>query len=58
MENGNLPTLDKFDAEEIKFIESMNLLSTKPTVLIANLSDDESKNNLNDLENYGKSECH
>ena len=54
MENGNLPTLDKFDAEEIKFIESMNLLSTKPTVLIANLSDDESKNNLNDLENYGK----
>ena len=52
MENGNLPKLDKFDAEEIKFIESMNLLSTKPMVLIANLSDDDSKNNLSDLESY------
>jgi len=52
MENGNLPRLDKFDAEEIKFIESMNLLSTKPMVLIANLSDDDSKNNLSDLESY------
>ena len=52
MENGNLPRLDKFDAEEIKFIESMNLLSTKPMVLIANLSDDRSRNNLTDLENY------
>jgi len=54
MGNGNLPRLDKFDAEEIKFIESMNLLSTKPMVLIANLSDDESRNNLDDLENYAK----
>ena len=52
MENGNLPRLDKFDAEEIKFVESMNLLSTKPMVLIANLSDDDSKNNLSDLESY------
>ena len=39
MENGNLPKLDKFNFEEIKFIQSMNLLSTKPMVLIANLSD-------------------
>ena len=52
MENGNLPRLDQFDAEEIKFIESMNLLSTKPMVLVANLSDDDSKNNLGDLEDY------
>ena len=55
MENGNLPELDNFDSEEIKFIESMNLLSTKPMVLVANLSDDDSKNNLSDLEAYAKS---
>ena len=54
MENGNLPKLDKFNVEEIKFIESMNLLSTKPMVLIANLSDDQSKNNLDDLKNYAE----
>jgi len=54
MENGNLPRLDQFDAGEIKFIESMNLLSTKPMVLVANLSDDDSKNNLADLEDYAK----
>ena len=52
MENGDLPRLDKFDAQEIKFVESMNLLSTKPMVLIANLSDDDSKNNLSSLESY------
>tara|TARA_Y100001970_G_scaffold94184_1_gene118762 strand:- start:28507 stop:29592 length:1086 start_codon:yes stop_codon:yes gene_type:complete len=55
MENGNLPKLDNFDIEEIKFINTMNLLSTKPMVLIANLSDDDSKNNLDDLEIYAKS---
>jgi len=55
MENGNLPKLDNFDTEEIKFIESMNLLSTKPMVLVANLSDDDSKNNLSDLEAYSNS---
>ena len=55
MESGNLPKLDNFDTEEIKFIESMNLLSTKPMVLVANLSDDDSKNNLSDLEAYAKS---
>ncbi len=54
MENGNLPKLDNFDTEEIKFIESMNLLSTKPMVLVANLSDDDSRNNLSDLEAYAK----
>ena len=54
MENGSLPKLDHFDAEEIKFIESMNLLSTKPMVLVANLSDDDSKNNLSDIEAYAK----
>ena len=57
MENGNLPRLDKFQPEEIKFVESMNLLSTKPMVLVANLSDDESKNNIDDLNNYAKSNC-
>jgi len=55
MESGNLPKLDNFDTEEIKFIESMNLLSTKPMVLVANLSDDDSRNNLSDLEAYAKS---
>jgi len=54
MENGNLPKLDRFDSEEIKFIESLNLLSTKPMVLIANLSDDKSRNNLDDLKNYAE----
>ena len=54
MENGNLPRLDSFDAEEIKFIESLNLLSTKPILLIANLSDDESKNKLDDLNEYAE----
>ena len=54
MKNGNLPKLDWFDTEEIKFIESMNLLSTKPMVLVANLSDDKSKNNLDDLKNYAE----
>jgi len=57
MENGNLPRLDNFQPEEIKFVESMNLLSTKPMVLIANLSDDESKNNINDLNDYAKTNC-
>ena len=55
MENGNLPKLDNFDVEEIKFIQSMDLLSTKPMVLVANLSDDHSKNNLSDLQAYAKS---
>ena len=54
MENGNLPNLDSFDGEEIKFIESMNLLSTKPMVLIANMSDDESRNRVSDLSEYAK----
>ena len=57
MENGNLPRLDNFQPEEIKFVESMNLLSTKPMVLIANLSDDESKNKIDDLNNYAKRNC-
>ena len=57
MENGNLPRLDNFQPEEIKFVESMNLLSTKPTVLVANMSDDESKNNIDDLNNYAKNNC-
>ena len=54
MENGNLPNLDRFDIEEIKFIESMNLLSTKPMVLVANLSDDQSRNNLDEPNNYAE----
>ena len=57
MENGNLPRLDNFQPEEIKLVESMNLLSTKPMVLVANLSDDELKNNIDDLNNYAKSNC-
>jgi len=54
MENGNLPKLDNFDIEEIKFIQSMNLLSTKPMVLVANLSDDDSKNKLSEIEDYAQ----
>jgi GTP-binding protein YchF len=54
MENGNLPKLDNFDIEEIKFIQSMDLLSTKPMVLVANLSDDDSKNNLSEIEAYAQ----
>ena len=57
MESGNLPRLDNFQPEEIKFVDSMNLLSTKPMVLVANLSDDELKNNIDDLNNYAKSNC-
>jgi len=52
MENGNLPKLDRFDIEEIEFIKSMNLLSTKPMVLVANLSDNQSKNHLDELKHY------
>jgi len=54
MEKGYLPRLDGFNAEELKFIETLNLLSTKPMILIANLSDDESKNELDDLTVYAK----
>ena len=54
MQNGNLPKLDRFNDEEKKFIESLNLLSTKPMVLVANLSDNKSKNNFEDLENYAQ----
>ena len=54
MQNGNLPKLDRFNEEERKFIESLNLLSTKPMVLVANLSDNKSKNNFEDLENYAQ----
>ena len=45
MESGTLPNLDSFDNEEKEFIKELNLLSTKPMLLIANLSDDQSKNN-------------
>ena len=54
MEHGNLPNLDRFDIEERKFIESMNLLSTKPMVLVANLSDDQSRNNLDELNSFAE----
>lgn len=52
MSSGVLPKLDIFNAEEITFINSLNLLSTKPMLLIANLSDDESKNKLEDMREY------
>jgi GTP-binding protein YchF len=52
MSSGVLPKLDTFNAEEITFINSLNLLSTKPMLLIANLSDDESKNKLGDMREY------
>ena len=54
MEKGNLPRLDNFNLEEMKYIESLNLLTTKPMLLIANLSDDESRNELDDLTVYAK----
>ena len=54
MENGNLPKLDSFEEEALGFIQSLNLLSTKPMLLIANLSDNESKNKLDELMGYAK----
>ena len=54
MESGALPNLSSFDNEEKEFIQSLNLLSTKPMLLIANLSDDQSKNKLEDLQNYAE----
>ena len=54
MENGNLPKLDSFEEEALDFIQSLNLLSTKPMLLIANLSDNESKNKLDELMGYAK----
>jgi len=52
MSGGLLPKLDSFDEEEIAFINSLSLLSTKPMLLIANLSDDQSKNKLEDIQKY------
>ena len=54
MKNGNLPKLDSFEEEALDFIQSLNLLSTKPMLLIANLSDNESKNKLDELMGYAK----
>ena len=54
MENGNLPKLDSFEEEALDFIQSLNLLSTKPMLLIANLSENESKNKLDELMGYAK----
>ena len=52
MSGGLLPKLDSFKEEEIAFINSLTLLSTKPMLLIANLSDDQSKNKLEDIQKY------
>jgi hypothetical protein len=52
MADGSLPILDSYNDEEIIFIHSLNLLSTKPMLLIANLSDDASKNKLDSIEEY------
>ena len=52
MTDGSLPTLDSYNNEERIFIHSLNLLSTKPMLLIANLSDDASKNKLDSIEEY------
>ena len=52
MSNGALPKLDTFNNKEISFINGLNLLSTKPMLLIANLSDDESKNKIKDIQEY------
>ena len=52
MESGALPKLDSFNEEELVFINSLTLLSTKPMLLIANLSDDQSKNKLEDIQKY------
>ena len=52
MSNGALPKLDTFNNKEVAFINGLNLLSTKPMLLIANLSDDESKNKIKDIQEY------
>ena len=52
MEGGALPTLAEFNIDQKEINNILTLLSTKPTLLIANLSDDNSKNKLEDLQNY------
>jgi GTP-binding protein YchF len=52
MSGGLLPKLDSFNEEDLVFINSLTLLSTKPMLLIANLSDDQSKNKLEDIQKY------
>jgi len=54
MQSGTLPKLDSFDEDSKVFIQDLNLLSTKPMLIIANLSDDESKNDIEPLLNYAK----
>ena len=55
LDKGNLIKLDTFSDEEKLIIKSFQLLSTKPTFYIANISDDDSSDRaLNDLIQFAK----
>ena len=55
LDKGNLINLDTFSDEEKLIIKSFQLLSTKPTFYIANISDDDSSDEaLNNLIQFAK----
>ncbi len=55
LDKGNLINLDSFSDEEKLIIKSFQLLSTKPTFYIANISDDDSSDEaLNNLIQFAK----
>ena len=55
LDKGNLINLDSFGDEEKLIIKSFQLLSTKPTFYIANISDDDSSDEaLNNLIQFAK----
>ena len=55
LDKGNLINLDTFSNEEKLIIKSFQLLSTKPTFYIANISDDDSSDEaLNNLIQFAK----
>ena len=55
LDKGNLINLDTFSEEEKLIIRSFQLLSTKPTFYIANISDDDSSDEaLNNLIQFAK----
>ena len=55
LDKGNLINLDTFSDEEKLIIKSFQLLSTKPTFYIANISDDDSSDRaLNNLIQFAK----
>ena len=55
MDAGNLIDINKFTDEEKIIVKGFQLLSSKPTFYIANISDNDSSNEmLNQLEDFAK----